>query len=151
VGEQPRTLPPRLAASTPYLVTRVVRGAARLAQDWFADEPLRFGHFVTLCWVEHLGRCTQRELAEAMDSDPSDLVTVLSAVEAAELLTRRTDPDDRRRNLLDVTDAGREWLRARQDRALAYDSALCAALPDGGAVLRDQLAALLSLLPSEPR
>lgn len=116
-----------------------------LAQDWFADEPLRFPHFVTLCWVEHLGPCAQRRLAEAMDSDPSDLVPIITALEAAALLTRTTDPDDRRRNLLDVTGEGRAWLRTRQDRAREYDAVLCASLPDGGAVLRDQLAVLLSL------
>lgn len=98
---------------------------------------------MTPCWVEHLGPCAQRRLAEAIDSDPSHLVPIITALEGAGLLTRTTDPDDRRRNLLDVTGTGRAWLRTRQDRAREYDAALCAALPDGGAVLRDQLAGLL--------
>ena len=56
---------------------------ARLAHDEFGREPLRFAHYATLCWVEHLGPCSQIELATAMRIDPSDLVTVLQALEAA--------------------------------------------------------------------
>ncbi|WP_187270375.1 MarR family winged helix-turn-helix transcriptional regulator [Microbacterium wangchenii] len=137
-------LPPRLAASTPYLLTRAVRAAARLAQDHFGGEALRFSHYVALCWVDHLGPCAQRDLAQAMSADPSDLVTVLGALDDAGLLARTSDPTDRRRNVLAVTDAGRNWLNERHARARDYDAALCASTSDDGAALRRQLAALLA-------
>ena len=79
-----------------------------------------------------------------MDSDPSDLVTVLRALDDAGLLARRTDPSDRRRNVLTVTEAGRTWLDDRHVRASEYDDALCAATDDNGAELRNQLTAVLS-------
>ncbi|GAB7037753.1 MULTISPECIES: MarR family winged helix-turn-helix transcriptional regulator [Catenuloplanes] len=138
------TLPPQLTDSTPYLLTRAVRKASRLAAPHFAAEPLRFPHYVTLCWAAHLDGATQRELAGAMDADPSDLVTVLAALEDAGLLTRTPDPADRRRNLLAVTAAGHAWLTDRHARARAYDAALCATTPDDGDDLRAQLRALLA-------
>lgn len=136
-------LPPQLAESTPYLLTRAMRLAARLAPDFFAGEPLRFPHYAALCWIEHLGICSQRELARVMDVDPSDLVTIVTGLEDGALLRRDTDPSDRRRNLLATTDTGRAWLRERHARARHYDATLCAATPDNGATLRRQLIAVM--------
>ena len=51
-------LPPALADSTAYLLARALRVSARLAHDEFGQEPLRFAHYVTLCWAEHLGPCS---------------------------------------------------------------------------------------------
>lgn len=143
-------LPTRLAESTPYLLTRAVRSAARLAQRHFGGETLRFPHYVTLCWVDHLGTCAQRDLAQAMDADPSDLVTVLSALEEAGLLARETDPSDRRRNLLAVTSEGDAWLGRRHAQAQKYDTALCASTDDDGTTLREQLATLITAPAQKP-
>ena len=44
-----RGLPPPLADSTAYLLTRALRVSARLAHDEFGREPLRFAHYATLC------------------------------------------------------------------------------------------------------
>ena len=134
-----RGLPPPLADSTAYLLTRALRVSARLAHDEFGREPLRFAHYATLCWVEHLGPCSQIELATAMGIDPSDLVTVLQALEAEGALRRSVDAADRRRRILDVTDDGRRWLWRRREQARRYDEALCAGTQDGGAALRAQL------------
>lgn len=109
MGDAPddQGLPPALADSTAYLLTRAVRLSARLAHNEFGREPLRFAHYTTLCWVEHLGPCSQIELATAMGIDPSDLVTVLQALEAEGALRRSVDAADRRRRILDVTEIGR--------------------------------------------
>ncbi|MDO5286952.1 MAG: MarR family transcriptional regulator [Actinomycetia bacterium] len=136
-------LPPRLATSTAYLLTRATRTAARLAQQHFGGEELRFPHYVVLCWVEHLGPCTQRALAAAMSTDPSDLVTVLRAVDEAGLLERATDPADRRRHVLRLTEAGSAWLRERQARADTYEAEFCASLGDQGEALRQSLTQIL--------
>lgn len=128
--------PPRLANNAAYLLGRAVRTANRLAQRHFADENLRFPHYVALCWVDRLAPCSQRDLASAMDIDPSDLVTVLGALEEAGLLSREPDPSDRRRNLLSVTDEGAMWLERWHAQAEKYDAALCTSMPDGGAALR---------------
>lgn len=138
-----RGLPPALADSTAYLLMRAVRVSARLAHDEFGREPLRFAHYTTLCWAEHLGPCSQIELATAMGIDPSDLVTILQTLEAEGALRRSVDEADRRRRILEVTDDGRRWLRRRRERARRYDEALCAGTQDGGAALRVQLGLIL--------
>lgn len=57
--ESPAPLPPALESSTAYLLSRAVRHAARLAQQEFGGESLRFTHFVTARWIEHVGPCSQ--------------------------------------------------------------------------------------------
>lgn len=136
-------LPPRLAESTPYLLTRAVRTAARRAQPAFDGETLRFPHYATACWIEHLGPCSQIALARAMSVDPSDLVTVLRALEAERVLHRSPDAADRRRRLLELTDEGRDWVEQRAVRARGFEQELCRGTDDSGAALRAQLTALL--------
>ncbi|MGW0122272.1 MarR family winged helix-turn-helix transcriptional regulator [Streptomyces sp. NPDC003327] len=49
---------------------------------------------------------SQRELATAMELDPSQLVAILNELESAGLAERRRDPADRRRHIVEITDAG---------------------------------------------
>ncbi|MGW0465097.1 MarR family winged helix-turn-helix transcriptional regulator [Streptomyces sp. NPDC003027] len=52
------------------------------------------------------GAMSQRELAAAMEIDPSQLVAVLNELEGEGLAERRRDPADRRRHIVKITDAG---------------------------------------------
>src|SRR3954469_9206366 len=65
------------------------------------------------------GALAQRELMQAMDVDPSILVTLLNPLEADGLVTRERDPGDRRRHLVTLTPAGERHLasaaRAQKD------------------------------------
>lgn len=136
-------LPPALESSTAYLLSRAVRHAARLAQQEFGGESLRFTHYVTARWIEHLSPCSQIDLAGAMSADASDLVTVLRALDEAGMIQRSPDPADKRRNLLHLTGQGRTWLKQRHARAMAYEGTLCAHLGDGGDALRHHLRQLV--------
>ncbi|MGW5000171.1 MarR family winged helix-turn-helix transcriptional regulator [Streptomyces hydrogenans] len=49
---------------------------------------------------------SQRELAAVMEVDPSQLVAILNELEAAGLAERRRDPADRRRHIVEITEAG---------------------------------------------
>ncbi|MCX2182091.1 MarR family transcriptional regulator [Streptomyces sp. SKN60] len=64
------------------------------------------------------GATSQRELAAAMEVDPSQLVAILNELESAELCERRRDPADRRRHIVEITPAGREALE-RIDEAVS--------------------------------
>jgi DNA-binding MarR family transcriptional regulator len=141
--ESPAPLPPALESSTAYLLSRAVRHAARLAQQEFGGESLRFTHFVTARWIEHVGPCSQIGLAGAMGADASDLVTVLRALDEAGMIRRTPDLADKRRNLLHLTAQGHTWLKQRHEQAMAYESTLCAHLGDGGDALRQQLRQLV--------
>ncbi|MGW6244037.1 MarR family winged helix-turn-helix transcriptional regulator [Streptomyces roseolus] len=49
---------------------------------------------------------SQRDLAAAMEVDPSQLVAILNDLEASGLAERRRDPADRRRHIVEITPAG---------------------------------------------
>ncbi|MFF0555633.1 MarR family winged helix-turn-helix transcriptional regulator [Streptomyces sp. NPDC004266] len=52
------------------------------------------------------GATSQRELAVAMEVDPSQLVAILNELETSGLAERRRDPADRRRHIVEITPAG---------------------------------------------
>jgi DNA-binding MarR family transcriptional regulator len=138
-----RQIPERLRSNTSYLLTEVMRQSSRLAAPFFGAERLRFPHYVTLVFIAETDGLSQRELADALGTDPSDLVTVLDELVDAGMATREVDPQDRRKRSLRVTTAGSTWIEKRTALAAEHDRELCAALPDGGAALRRELEALV--------
>jgi DNA-binding MarR family transcriptional regulator len=97
-----------------------------------AERPLLDAHGLTM-WgyvaLNHLARGpaeTQLALAAAIGHDKTRLITVLDALEAAGLITREPDPNDRRARLVRITAAGAERhaaavadIRAMEDEVLA--------------------------------
>ncbi len=63
------------------------------------------------------GAMPQQELCIAMHLDPNNCVLILNHMEDAGNVRRTRDPADRRRHIVEITDAGREAL-ARADAAL---------------------------------
>lgn len=51
---------------------------------------------------------TQRELAEFLSLDPSQIVPLVDQLEARGLVERRADPQDRRSKVINATPAGKE-------------------------------------------
>lgn len=63
---------------------------------------------------------TQRELAEFLSLDPSQIVPLVDSLETEGLVRRMPDPADRRSKVISATEAGRElYGRARQATALS--------------------------------
>ncbi len=95
----------------------VLRGAVK---DAFDQQGLSWrGHLVLLC-VKEYAELSQRELADLVSMDASDLVKLLDGMERAGHLQRRAAPNDRRRHLLSITPEGVKALRRGQrivDRA----------------------------------
>ena len=56
------------------------------------------------------GPMSQQALGDALDLDASNLVALLNDLEDKGLITRRRDPDDRRRHIVEITPAGVERL-----------------------------------------
>lgn len=101
---------------------------------------LRPRHLVTLTVLQDQGSETQQALAAAVQIDPTNLVGLLNELESAGLLVRDRDPDDRRRHIVRITDAGRAML-ARAERALSVvEDQLLRVLDDDD---REQLFGLL--------
>jgi DNA-binding MarR family transcriptional regulator len=74
-------------------------------------------HRALLC-LAAAGPTSQRDLAAATELDPSDVVGVLDDLDQAGFVRRQRDDRDRRRNLVEITPAGRRAL-GRGDRAAA--------------------------------
>lgn len=77
-------------------------------------EPLnilpRQAHVLTA--IARMGPVSQAELAAAFEVTQASMSTMIERLLAAGLVTRRQDPAARRRNLVDLTDAGRDKLDA---------------------------------------
>lgn len=111
-------LPPTLLHSDAYLLGRVRTRLIRRLSEGHAELGLRIGQGVILICLDEVGALSQRDLAQLLDVDPSDLVRHVDALEVAGFVARRTDPADRRRNILAITDEGRA-LRRRYDAMVA--------------------------------
>ncbi len=66
------------------------------------------GAICALLLIEHGYARTPREVASVLKVGRTTVAGVLDRLEADKLITRTTDPDDRRSFLLELTDAGRE-------------------------------------------
>ena len=82
-------------------------------------------------------------LAEHLDIVPRSATTVVDALEKARLITRTTDPDNRRATLVTPTEAGRTALTSMADARRAAAEELFATLsPEQRETLRELLATL---------
>ncbi|MBB2975699.1 DNA-binding MarR family transcriptional regulator [Microbacterium endophyticum] len=86
---------------------------------------------------------TQRELAEFLRLDPSQIVALVDDLQARGLVVREPDPRDRRANVVVATEAGHSTFAAASVAARAAEHDLHRDLTTGQ---RDQLASLLRLL-----
>jgi MarR family transcriptional regulator for hemolysin len=72
-----------------------------------------------------IGRApNQRRLAEAVGVTEATLTHHLNAMEAAGLVTRRRDPDNRRIHVVELTDAGEAAFVRLREAATAFDRRL---------------------------
>jgi DNA-binding MarR family transcriptional regulator len=79
--------------------------------------------------------------------EQSRLTRIIAQMDARGLVTRRGDPDDRRRVRVHLTDAGRELAARLVPQARAHEIRLLESLRDGdGARLKPALRSLLRLL-----
>jgi len=66
-----------------------------------------------LATLVEFGPQSQRDPGRRLGFEPSDVVRLIDVLEADGHAERRPDPDDRRRNAVIVTRAGRAWLEDR--------------------------------------
>ena len=76
------------------------------------------------------GPMSQQALGDALDIDASNLVAILNDLEDKGLVTRRRDPDDRRRHIVEITGAGVERLADVGIVVAEVEERLMAALDD---------------------
>lgn len=79
--------------------------------------------------VEH-GPLSQTDLGRALGLDRANVNGIVTRLEGGGAISRTTDPSDRRRNVVRVTDAGRARLAALQEHATAVQGRLLAELDE---------------------
>ncbi|MCX4748833.1 MarR family winged helix-turn-helix transcriptional regulator [Kitasatospora sp. NBC_01287] len=133
-------LPPSLLDLTTYLLAQTGRRArARLAER-LAERELRLWHYSILTALADFGPHVQRELAERLGIDPSDIVRLLDELSRAGLVERARSAADRRRIQVSLTPVGLAALTELRGIAAAVQDEVLAPL---GATEREQLHGML--------
>ncbi|MFJ3662687.1 MarR family winged helix-turn-helix transcriptional regulator [Streptomyces sp. NPDC090119] len=94
-----------------WLAGRVAARGRDLVTGAIATEGLKLPQYAVLAAVAEHGPVAQADLVRRLGFDPKDVVLLVNHLEAAGLAVRAPDPDDRRKNAVTVTPAGRETLR----------------------------------------
>jgi DNA-binding MarR family transcriptional regulator len=92
------------------LIDHLARISRRAADAAMADGSLRPRHVIALTLLRERGPMTQHAVGAALSLDPSNVVGLLNELEERGLITRRRDPADRRRHIVEVSATGADEL-----------------------------------------
>jgi DNA-binding MarR family transcriptional regulator len=126
-----------------WLLTQTATHAGRLVSEGFAAVDARGYHFRVLTTLDEHGPASQASLGRRSGIHLSDLVAALNELEERGYVERSADPEDRRRNVITVTAAGRRQLRRLEKQVAQIQDQLLAPLSPEE---RDELARLLTRL-----
>jgi DNA-binding MarR family transcriptional regulator len=133
----------RLPSLPSWLLSQTALHSARLLTDRLADAGARGYHYRLLATLDESGPSSQADLGRRSGIHLGDVVAALNELESAGFVSRSPDPADRRRNVVQVTDAGRTRLAELDERVTAVQDELLAPL---SAEERVQLTGLLTRL-----
>ncbi len=132
-----------LRSSPGLLLALLGQHAMRRLRHAHTQVELTPRQFQLLGLLHDHGPTGQQELGQAMEIDPSILVTLLNPLEADGLLSRQRDTADRRRHLVTLTVKGRRRLTVAAQAQRDAEDELFAGLDDRQ---REQLRILLMAL-----
>src|SRR3989440_2455979 len=102
-----QSAPPGIAQRWPTLLMIKL---GRITMHRFTDALEPFGirprHVAALIELRDRGELTQQSLCGQLQLDPTNLVAILNELEGRGYATRRRDPNDRRRHLVEVSKTG---------------------------------------------
>jgi DNA-binding MarR family transcriptional regulator len=142
----PDRFPAELVASPLFLLKRLGMSAKEFSIDAFEAAGLHPYHHAILAVLDEGRRETQGEIADALGYDRGQLVGLLDELEQAGLVVRRRDPEDRRRQIVELTPEGAKRLTKLRALAKRLDDEFLAPLD---AEQRAQLHALLVTVAQE--
>lgn len=106
--DRPSLVPGSIADHDSCLLLKVGQVVFRLTEQRLGTLGLRVRHYSVLqALVDNKGPLPQNELGVYLRIDPATMVASLDDLESLGLTARRRDPADRRRYLVEISDAGR--------------------------------------------
>ncbi|NUP27239.1 MAG: MarR family transcriptional regulator [Nocardia sp.] len=139
----PETITFRLGLLGAFMTDRFTTRVAALA--------LKPKHVGMLNALATHGPASQMEVARIMGVAPSLVVTLADHLESLDAITRLRDPGDRRRQLLGLTDDGRQLLAQCLDAASEIDDETAGRLSTADRVALHRILGMLSEELSLPR
>jgi DNA-binding MarR family transcriptional regulator len=127
LSEETRTTRTR---STGILLAQHGRAATRRFTAALEPIGMKPRHVAALMQLHDNGPMSQQALGDALHVDPSNLVALLNDLEDEGLALRRRDPEDRRRHIVEISDAGRARLAEAEDALAQAETDLLAGLED---------------------
>jgi MarR family transcriptional regulator for hemolysin len=125
------------------LLADVAKAVSRAFDDALAEAGGTVPVWLVLISLKSQQTASQRELAEAVGIQGATLTHHLNAMEAAGLVTRRRDPENRRLHVVELTAEGDALFFRLRDAATAFDKRLRAGFSEREL---GQLAELLTAL-----
>jgi DNA-binding MarR family transcriptional regulator len=116
--EAPTTLKPEFTQHASFLLAQLGRAVTRQYRCALSPIGLKPRETHALLQLRDSGAMSQQALGAALDTDASNLVALLNELEAEGLISRRRDPEDRRRHVVEVSKRGTK-LVAEVERAAA--------------------------------
>jgi DNA-binding MarR family transcriptional regulator len=110
------------------LLEHLARVGRRAAETTMSPGGLRPRHLIALKLLSDDGPASQQGLTEALRLDPSNVVGLLNELEERGLITRRRDPSDRRRHIVEMSLRGEEELCLAYNRLRLVEDELLSAL-----------------------
>ncbi|MEO3869181.1 MarR family transcriptional regulator [Nonomuraea sp. B12E4] len=89
--------------------------------------------FAVLSVLGGPGSLSQLAAAQRLGIDRTTMVALLDALEGKKLVARRPHPDDRRKNVVELTDRGRDTLEGATRAVDGAERAFLSSLPDDDA------------------
>lgn len=132
-----------LASDLEFLTARARAVGTRTANKYLEPLGIKARDFAILSLVSTNEQPSQRELAEFLSLDASQVVALVDSLEKKNLLERQTDPRDRRSNILVSTAAGLALFDKAQE---AIDQAREESLDGLNESERKELKRLLTLM-----
>jgi DNA-binding MarR family transcriptional regulator len=132
--------PSALSDDLSFLLARANAISLAAGNAALAAHGLKARSYSVLLLTTDESRPTQRELAEFLRLDPSQVVSLVDDLQSRGLVERRPDPADRRANVVVATDAGRQVAAAARETARRAEEQV------HGQLTRDERQTLTELL-----
>ena len=127
-------------SSLGFLLTDAARLLRRRFEQECRDIPMTSAQLQIVVRLKHREGMSQAALAGLLDIEPMTLSRHLDRMEAAGLVERRADPNDRRARRLYITDHARSLLEPMRARVMAiYDEVQAGLSPEQRSALVESL------------